>query len=173
MLNKIIDQGEKITSLSSHLLAYGQGDDAAQETALLDEVIENALALMSPLYKRDGVIVKAGLEDLPKWHCQAGKLQQLVLSIFINSRQALEVRYPGKTREKRLKVVGRAAEIDGRDGLEIIVTDYGIGIEKGMAHATENGPCQVKAHVLRVSQLVIHAIAKHVQEEHVPYDMPK
>jgi signal transduction histidine kinase len=128
ILHKIIGQGDKITGLASNLLAFGQGDAVAREMVGITKVIGNALALMTPLYRQDGIGVELDLAALPEWHCQAGQMQQLLLGIFINCRQALNFRYPGNDERKRVEVVGRSCLVDGHNGLEIIIKDHGIGI---------------------------------------------
>ncbi len=128
ILHKIINQGDKITGLASNLLAYGQGDTAAREMVAITNVISNALALMAPLYKQDGIQVELDVAHLPDWHCQAGQMQQLLLCILINCRQALNSRYANHNEMKLIEIYGQAALLDGRQGLEIDIKDYGIGI---------------------------------------------
>ncbi len=128
ILHKIIGQGDKITGLASNLLAFGQGDRAAREMVNITDVIGNSLALMSPLYKQDGINVELDVDGLPEWHCQAGQMQQLLLGILINCRQSLNSRYPGQDEMKRIELTGQGCMIDGQDGLGIAIKDYGIGI---------------------------------------------
>ncbi|MEN8256940.1 MAG: HAMP domain-containing sensor histidine kinase [Thermodesulfobacteriota bacterium] len=128
ILHKIIGQGDKITGLASNLLAFGQGDSAAREMVNITRVIGNALALMAPLYKQDGINVELDIAKLPEWHCQAGQLQQLLLGVLINCRQALNERFPGHDEMKRIEVSGQSALVDGQNGVEIDIKDYGIGI---------------------------------------------
>ncbi len=128
ILHKIISQGDKITGLASNLLAYGQGDAAAREMVDIADVLGNSLALMAPLYKQDGINVDLDVAALPRWHCQAGQMQQLLLAILINCRQSLNIRYPGNDDNKRVEVKGQGCLVDGENGLQINITDYGIGI---------------------------------------------
>lgn len=128
ILHKIIGQGDKITGLASNLLAFGQGDAAAREMVRITNVINNALALMAPLYKQDGIAVELDATGLPEWHCQASQMQQLLLGIFINCRKALNLRFPGNDERKRVEVTGHSCLIDGQNGLEIKIKDCGIGI---------------------------------------------
>lgn len=140
ILHKIISQGDKITGLASNLLAFGQGDSAAREMVNVGDVIGNALALMAPLYKQDGINVELDVERLPEWYCQAGQMQQLLLGILINCRQSLNIRYEGQDEMKRIKVIGQSCMIDGQNGLEIDIKDYGIGIStEDLAQVMEPG----------------------------------
>lgn len=140
ILHKIISQGDKITGLAANLLAFGQGDAAAREMVNVKKVVENALALMAPLYKHDGIHVDLDIDRLPAWHCPAGQMQQLLLGVLINSRQALNIKYPGHDGQKRLQVRGQGSLIDGQNAFEIDIKDYGVGIaEKDLGQVMEAG----------------------------------
>ncbi len=128
ILEKIIDQGERVTGLASNLLAFGQGDSAALEMVDIGKVIANSLALLAPLCKQDGIYVRLDVEDLPAWHCPAGQVQQLLLAILINCRHALNIRYPGQDALKRIEVTGQGAVVGGQRGVAINIKDYGIGV---------------------------------------------
>lgn len=128
ILHKIISQGDKITGLASNLLAYGQGDAAAREMVNMTDVLANALALMAPLYKQDGINVDLDIERLPEWQCPASQVQQLLLCILINCRQALNIRFPGNDEMKCVEVTGQSGLVNGQNILEIDIKDYGIGI---------------------------------------------
>ncbi len=128
ILHKIIDQGDKITGLASNLLAFGQGDAVAREMVNITSVIDNALALMAPLNRQDGISVALDVAGLPEWHCPASQVQQLLLCILINCRHALNIRFPGQDVKKRIEVTGKSGLIEGQNALVIDIKDYGIGI---------------------------------------------
>ena len=140
ILHKIIGQGDKITGLASNLLAFGQGDAAAREMVNITKVVGNAVALMAPLNKQDGIHVDLDVASLPKWSCQAGQMQQLLLGILVNCRQALNYRYPGNDEQKRIVVSGQSCLVQGQNGLEIEIKDFGIGIApEDIDHVMEPG----------------------------------
>lgn len=129
LLHSIISAGDKVASLAKNLMAYGKDDPKAREMVYLSEVIQNSISLMKPLFKQDGILVKTDFSELPQLHCPAGQMRQLFLALLNNSRQSLNLRYPGKDENKRLSMSGRRVDIDGNEGLEVIIDDFGIGFD--------------------------------------------
>lgn len=126
IIKKIISQGDTITNLAANLLAYSGDDDGPCEMVLLHHVLGNSMTLMKPLLKNDGIEVRVDLDDLPEYHCPAREMQQVILAILMNSRHALNLKYPTKEMAKRIEITGACAELNA--GLDLTITDYGIGI---------------------------------------------
>jgi nitrogen-specific signal transduction histidine kinase len=130
ILQKIIGQGDTITNLASNLLAYSGGDDGTREMVLLSHVLENSITLMKPLLKNDGIEVVADLTEMPEYHCPAREMQQVLLAILMNSRHALNLKYQTNSSKKRIDIKGLTLDENGIKRLQLLVTDYGIGIDE-------------------------------------------
>ncbi len=130
ILQKIIGQGDTITNLASNLLAYSGDDDGPCEMVLLTHVLENSMILMKPLFKNDGIEVVVDLEAMPEYHCPARELQQVILAVLMNSRHALNLKYQTKNTDKRIEIMGMLTQVNAKPGLQLTITDYGIGIDE-------------------------------------------
>jgi two-component system sensor kinase FixL len=119
----IIGEGERIASIVKDLLQFARDDrDRPQPTAVPD-VVARTLRLIGESLKRHGIgIVLDVPDDLPLVHARAQQIQQVLLNLLINAKDAL-VQGVSEAREVRLK----AAIIDG--GVALVVRDNGPGIE--------------------------------------------
>ena len=68
-------------------------------------------------------------EDLPKFKCRSQQIQQVLMNLMTNARDALNARYPDYSPQKQLRVSARLLEKDGRRYIRTTVEDFGTGIE--------------------------------------------
>jgi signal transduction histidine kinase len=90
-----------------------------EEPVAIDEVVEEAFRLVAPLAERGGVALRwqPGARELPRLCCDRLRLRQILLNILSNAVKFTE---PGGQ-------VRISAELS--DGLALVVSDSGIGIE--------------------------------------------
>ena len=118
----IIGEGNRIASIVKDLLQFARDDrDRPQPTALAD-VVAHTLRLVGENLKRHGVRVVLDVSaDLPPVHARPQQVQQVLLNLLINSKDAL-VQSGRDDREVRL----HAETQDG--GVVLAVRDNGPGV---------------------------------------------
>jgi signal transduction histidine kinase len=67
-------------------------------------------------------------EELPKLRCRSQQIQQVIMNLMTNARDALNERYPGNYPEKRLRLSAVLIERQGRKLVRTTVEDSGAGI---------------------------------------------
>jgi signal transduction histidine kinase len=93
------------------------------------ELVDSTLALVSALLRKDGIRVEQTLAmDLPAIRCHPQQIQQVLMNLIGNAREALNARYPGQDTDKCLLLSGRAWRREGRTFVRLTVEDHGIGI---------------------------------------------
>ena len=118
-LSLISAQIERITQVTKDLTNFARVRPAARRNIDINAVVESSIRLAS----FDGEFQRLELvrylaEDLPEINADADQLQQVILNLLLNSRDAM----PGGG---RLKVTTRATETD----IHISVEDTGTGID--------------------------------------------
>ena len=84
--------------------------------------MRETLALLEPQLRSAQVAVETELDDrLPPIHGDSGKLQQVLLNLFFNARDAMP-------QGGRLTIRTRARAVDGGGRVRVEVADTGIGI---------------------------------------------
>ena len=67
-------------------------------------------------------------DDLPEIKCRSQQIQQVLMNLLTNARDALNERYPDYDPDKIMAVTVRSFERDGRNWLRTTVEDRGTGI---------------------------------------------
>ncbi|MEW5825506.1 MAG: PAS domain-containing protein [Candidatus Bipolaricaulota bacterium] len=123
----IKDEGARVAGIVRNLLSFARGDVELMRTAQPTAVVESSLALFRSLLAKDGVEVVVDVPDgLPRLACRPHQIQQVLLNLLTNARDALNEKYPGgAVPGKRLRIVGRPAH---GGCVRLTVEDEGIGI---------------------------------------------
>ena len=134
LLGRIIKEGKRIAKIVSNLLAFSrqEGDDSEgfRET-YLQEALDNALTLVRHQLEKDGIDIQINLQsnDLQVWvHPQ--QLEQVIINVLSNARYALNEKYPGYEKGKRLEINSLFVEEDDSSYMQLSFKDLGGGIPK-------------------------------------------
>ncbi len=118
----IIEEGERIAEIVKDLLQFARDDSDRPQPTSLNEVVQRTLRLISENFKRHGVTLTVDVpEDLPQVKARPQQIQQVLLNLMINAKDALLA----EARDPRL--VSLSAAIDGH-GVRLTVADNGPGI---------------------------------------------
>lgn len=118
----IIEEGKRIADIVGDLLQFARDDHDRPQATSVPEVVQRTLRMLGENWKRHGV--RLGIEvpdDLPAVQARPQRLQQVLLNLLINAKDALL----GVEREVR-QVWLAAAPRDG--GVELTVRDNGPGL---------------------------------------------
>ncbi|MHC4428602.1 MAG: two-component system sensor histidine kinase NtrB, partial [Planctomycetota bacterium] len=118
MLEKIENQTRRASGITRSLLSLSRPEGTGFESLDLSEAVSEVLQLFEPQVRGGAVRLSARLDEkLPPVRGSRGKLQQVLLNLLLNARDAVG-------REGEITVSTRA----GRGTVVLEVTDDGIGI---------------------------------------------
>ena len=87
------------------------------------------ISLIRTLLRHDQIVLETDTpEDLPSITCNSQQIQQVVMNLMTNARDALCDKYPEAHANKIIRLSARAFEKDGRPWLRLTVEDRGGGI---------------------------------------------
>jgi PAS domain S-box-containing protein len=125
---EITYESNRVATIVRNLLAFSRQDaEDAPEAARLGDVVEATLSLVRSVLRGDHIAFSVDADpELPLVRCRAQQIQQVVMNLVTNARDALNERYPGFDERKRLDIkVGRST----RPGwVLVLVRDSGAGI---------------------------------------------
>ncbi|MCB1125154.1 MAG: PAS domain S-box protein, partial [Verrucomicrobiae bacterium] len=128
-VNEIQHETHRVTEIVKNLLSFARQDQAPPHPTGIPEIVEGTLSLVHALFKRDHIHLKVHLDpDLPPLTGHGNRLQQVVMNLMTNARDALNQRFPGHDLEKQLHVEAHALERDGQTWVRLTVEDHGAGI---------------------------------------------
>ena len=86
---KILDAGEKAAKITSSILGMARNRSTSAEPTDLRELIESALLLLEREMSKYHVSITRDLDEVPPVMANANQIQQVLLNLLINARQAM------------------------------------------------------------------------------------
>ncbi|MGH9788027.1 MAG: sensor histidine kinase, partial [Candidatus Acidiferrales bacterium] len=118
LIEKIVKQTFRASEIISGLLNFSRTGPAELGEVQLNRIVSDSLALLEPQFRSTQIAVETALDDnLPPVYGDAGKLQQVLVNLLSNARDAMP-------QGGRLAVRTRA----DNSRVRVEVADTGIGI---------------------------------------------
>ncbi|MEN8139821.1 MAG: ATP-binding protein [Thermodesulfobacteriota bacterium] len=132
LLEKIVLEGERIAAIIHNLLSFAREGNDDRELVSLAAVARQSLALVAHQLSNDGIEVEVSLpEEGLNIQANFRQLQQVILNILSNSRYALNERFPGQDRQKKIEIKG-AAMAGEESFCRLVIKDFGTGIPQSL-----------------------------------------
>ncbi|WP_374089331.1 AAA family ATPase [Methylomicrobium lacus] len=120
ILDQALQQIHRIKKIVSNMLVFVHTRSTPSGNSKLAEVIKQTLLLLEGELSKDSIAVEVdAADDLPAIRCSADSLQQILVNLLLNARDAL-----ADVRQPQIKIIVRP--IEGM--LELSVIDNGPGI---------------------------------------------
>jgi PAS domain S-box-containing protein len=140
---------ERVATIVSNLLGFARQDKEGHHSpARLCDIVESTLSLIRATIRHDQVTLEVDVPaDLPQIKCRSQQIQQVIMNLLTNARDALNQRYPGHDANKKVIISARAIadvglrnaesgreEAEGagirnrQSAIRITVEDHGAGI---------------------------------------------
>lgn len=117
----IYDGASRVVGIVERLRNFARRDRPDKESADLNAIIGNTLAMRSYETRSNGIEVTTNLaEDLPETVANVGQLQQVLLNIIINAEQAMAA----NSKQKQLTITTEQIA----DNIRVSISDNGPGI---------------------------------------------
>ncbi len=126
---EIVLESQRISGIVRSLLFYSRNEKQSHSPARIEDIIRRTLSLVSVLLNKDQIQVDLDIpEDLPDLKCRSQQIQQVLMNLVTNARDALNERYPGYHTDKQMSISVRLFHRDNRRWLAVTVQDRGPGI---------------------------------------------
>jgi PAS domain S-box-containing protein len=127
--HEILQETQRVARIVRNLLTFARHEKQSHSPAELTDIVSSVLSLIQTVMRHDQIVLDLDIpKDLPKVKCRSQQIQQVLMNLMTNARDALNERYPHYSPEKRLRV---SAAVISKEGLKFIrttVEDFGIGI---------------------------------------------
>ncbi len=130
---EIIREGQRIGAIVRNLLRFSRQEKQSHSPARIEDIVDETLSLIRTLFRHDQIGLEVNIPDgLPSIKCRSQQIQQVLMNLLTNARDALNARYKGFNADKAIRVDCRLFERAGRRWIRLTVEDYGTGIPKGI-----------------------------------------
>ncbi|MFV8755506.1 protein kinase domain-containing protein [Nannocystaceae bacterium ST9] len=128
--DEIAHETKRVATIVRNLLAFSrqEGERSMLATGVAS-VVEGTLSLIHAVLRKDQILLEVALaDDLPEIECRPQQIQQVIMNLVTNARDALNGRFVGHHPDKRISIDAQAFERDDRSWVRISVADQGGGV---------------------------------------------
>jgi len=124
-----VTHGERIARIVKHLLTFARGDREEPVTASVVDIVEPAIRMLQNELEQDGIRIEDDYpEELPPLTCRRRQIQQVLVNLLTNARDALNARYPEGDPDKLIRVSVQRLAGPGAGFVRISVENHGADI---------------------------------------------
>ncbi len=126
---RIVKEGERIGRIVKTLLSFAHHGREKKKPTHVPAILEESIILTQAQIRKEGIDLRIDLpDDLPEVDANFQLIQQGFINIINNARYALNEKYPGRQKNKRLDITGERVTISDRPYVRIVFHDQGVGI---------------------------------------------
>ncbi|MFV8749193.1 protein kinase domain-containing protein [Nannocystaceae bacterium ST9] len=118
-------ESQRVATIVRNLLAFSrQEHEQEPEFVEVRRVVETTLSLIRTVLRKDEIQLEVELaDDLPRIRCRAQQIQQVLMNLITNARDAVN-----EAGSKRIRLLAHRLEHEGAPWVRISVRDEGPGI---------------------------------------------
>ncbi len=125
----IIRESQRISEIVKSLLQFSRYDKVIHSYSEIADIIHNTLSLVNVTFRKDQIAIVVNMADpLPKVRCRSQQIQQVLMNLLTNARDALNDKYPQFDENKIIELDVFLESIEDRPYVVIRVKDHGNGI---------------------------------------------
>lgn len=126
---EIIREGKRIAEIVRNLLSFARQEKQTHSPAQIIDIINQTVSLVRVMLRHDQITLRLDIPDgLPSIKCRSQQIQQVLMNLITNARDALNSKYPGYHENKIIQINCLMFEQAGRRWFKITVQDNGTGI---------------------------------------------
>lgn len=127
---EILKECNRVAFIVRSLVTFSQPESVAMDWTSAQDLVQPVLLLSIALMRKSGIEVRVDLPTgLPLVRCCSQDIQQVIMHLLTNAREALNERYLSAHPEKLIFIRAGVVDIDHARWLRITVEDRGVGIE--------------------------------------------
>ena len=127
--SEIIHETERISEIVKSLLQFSRQEKQSHSYAGIYDIINHTILLIQTIIKKDQIELILDIEEnLPNIKCRSQQIQQVLMNLLTNARDALNEKYPEFNENKMILLSCRQFTADNRRWIRITVEDQGNGV---------------------------------------------
>lgn len=128
-LNEIIHETKRVSEIVKNLLQFSRQEKQSHSFAKIEDIVNQTVSLINTIIKKDHITLNINLEpNLPDIKCRSQQIQQVLMNLLTNAKDALNEKYPDYNENKIINLSCRKASNQDGNFVEIEVKDNGNGM---------------------------------------------
>lgn len=108
---EIGDETRRVATIVRNLLSFSRPQKQEYSPARMCDIVEVVLSLIRSVLLHDQIALEVDVpEDLPKINCRSQQMEQVIMNLLTNARDALDKKYPGYDEDKKIIIRARRAK---------------------------------------------------------------
>jgi len=129
----VVREGNRVAEIVRSLLEFSRQENELLAPTSISDIIDSTLLLVETSLRHHGIrLVKKVSAAVPLVPCRSHRVQQVVLNLLINARDALNQRFPRSCDEKTIQLTVDTVLHDDVPWVVLAVEDNGVGIPTGV-----------------------------------------
>ena len=127
--SEIVCLTERVATIVRDLLTFARQETQSHSPADIHEIVGATLALIQTVMPGDQITLEMDIpKNMPRIKCHSQQIQQALLNLLTNARDALDKKYPECNPDKIIRVTAQVFEKAGKAWIRTTVEDHGTGI---------------------------------------------
>ena len=128
---EIEKETQRVATVVTNLLSFARQDKQTHECACVCDIVDDVLSLVRTVMRHDKITLKIDMpRELPQVKCRNHQIQQVVMNLLTNARDALNEKYPQPDERKQIWIHSRVLQKGGQPWIRTTVEDHGTGIKE-------------------------------------------
>ena len=100
---EIIHEGQRVAEIVKNLLSFARQEKQSHSPAQISDIINQTISLIRTVIRHDQITLEMNIpEGLPNIKCRSQQIQQVIMNLITNARDALNAKYNGFHEDKEL-----------------------------------------------------------------------
>ena len=127
---EITHESNRVATIVRNLLAFSRQErEQTMEDVDIGALIDATLSLIRAVMRKHHIHIEVTIPPgLPPARCRLQQIQQIIMNLVTNARDALNERYDGYDERKVIEMRAEQREIAGARWVRLIIEDHGPGI---------------------------------------------
>ncbi len=128
--SEIMVETHRVATIVKNLLGFARQDKQSHRSpARMCDIVNGVLSLVGTVTKHDQVALTVDVpEDLPQIRCRSQQIQQVIMNLLTNARDALNKKYPRADKDKIVRISAQLISGIGHRMADGGTADVGDGI---------------------------------------------
>jgi len=131
--NEILHKTDRVATIVRSLLQFSRNEKQQHSYSTIDDIVNSTTLLIKTVMKHDQINLIIEIpKNLPKIKCRNQQIQQVLMNLLTNARDALNERYTGYNEDKVIKVLCELYYKEKLSWIRVTVEDHGNGIDENI-----------------------------------------
>lgn len=128
---EIIEESERVSDIVRNLLQFSRQEKQSHSPAEIPDIITKTLSLIQTIIIKDKITLEVNIPaGLPRIKCRSQQIQQILMNLVLNAKDALNDKYTGYHEDKVIRINCHTFIQSDLRWIRTTVEDHGPGIPR-------------------------------------------